>query len=83
MFGRGELVAKPAHDLHAHEFGADIFAVGKAQAGYAYDFRRFAGSSRCWRVAVSECCSPALAPRYSGRVAWGAALFVSLRPAAH
>ena len=43
LFGRGEIVEKPAHDLHAHEYGAEIFTVGKAQAGYAYNFRERGG----------------------------------------
>lgn len=84
LFGRGEFVRKPAHDLHAHEFGADIFAVGKAQAGYAYDFARFARFVSGAGASLSaSLVPPALAPRYAGRVAWSAALFVSLRPAAH
>jgi hypothetical protein len=33
VFGRGGIVDKPAHDLHAHEYGAEIFTVAKVQAG--------------------------------------------------
>ena len=34
LFGRVEIVEKPAHDLHAHEFPTSIFTVGKLQVGY-------------------------------------------------
>ena len=34
-FGRAEVVQKPAHDLHAHEYTTRIFTVGKLEAGYA------------------------------------------------
>ncbi len=32
-FGRLELVGKPAHDLHAHEYGTQVFPIGKIQGG--------------------------------------------------
>src|SRR6185436_4309485 len=42
-FGRGELVQKPAEDLHAHEYGAEIFPVSKVQGGYARQFKPWKG----------------------------------------
>ena len=34
IFGRVEVVGKPAHDLHAHEYGSRVFGVGKLETGY-------------------------------------------------
>lgn len=42
-FGRAEIVAKPAHDLHAHEYATSVFTVGKLQAGYVRYFSRRKG----------------------------------------
>jgi hypothetical protein len=82
FFGRVEVVGKPAHDLHAHEYGDRIFTVGKFQLGYE---RRIA-SWKDWASGIGGSASVSvlpteLGPRYSGRAAPGFALFVSLRPA--
>lgn len=42
-FGRFEVVGKPAHDLHVHEYITEIFTVGKGQVGYLHQFGRFHG----------------------------------------
>jgi len=82
-FMRVEAVGKPAHDLHIHE-STGVFVVGKIQAGYA----RYLPPSRGLQIGMGGSLAgslvpPALAPRYSGRVAPGVAVFLTLRPAAH
>ncbi len=81
-FGRAELVEKPAHDLHAHEWQARVFAVGKLQAGYA----RYAAPRRGLAAGAGAFFSLAFVPealtnRYLRRAAPGFGLFVTLRPA--
>jgi hypothetical protein len=81
-FGRGEIVGKPAHDLHVHEAAADVFTVGKLEAGYV----RHLWTGRGARVsagasAMASLVPSALAPRYDGRVAPGMAAFLVLTPA--
>ena len=84
MFGRFEVVGKPGHDLHIHEAPAEIFALTKAQAGYAFDFtfskRVVVGVGGTASIAIVPA---ALATRYEGRVAPGLVVFVNLRPARH
>jgi hypothetical protein len=83
-FGRAEVVGKPAHDLHAHEYADRVFAVGKLQAGYARAFKP-------WRRLVPSVggsvslaiVPPELEPRYTRQVAPGFGVFVSIRPARH
>jgi hypothetical protein len=83
-FSRAEVVAKPAHDLHAHEYGADVFAVGKLQSGYERQFGAWRGLSAGVGAWVAASILPAeLAPRYSGRVAPSFGVFFSARPAKH
>ena len=81
-FGRFEVVGKPAHDLHAHEFITEIFTVGKGQVGYLHQFGRFHG----WTPGIGghlnlSIVPPLLAPRYGGRVAPGFGVFANLQPA--
>jgi hypothetical protein len=83
-YGRAEVVGKPAHDLHAHEFGAQVFTVAKAEAGYVRHFRAW----RQIRPSVGGFTSvslvpQALAPRYSGRIAPGFGAFLELSPKWH
>lgn len=42
-FARMEVVGKPAHDLHVHEFITNIFTVGKGQLGYLHRMPAFKG----------------------------------------
>jgi hypothetical protein len=80
-FGRAEIVGKPAHDLHAHEFGARVFTVGKLQVGYERRLASWQGlGSGVGGTASASLLPAALGPRYSGRVAPGFALFLSVRP---
>lgn len=83
-FGRVEIVGKPAHDLHADEFGGDVFTVGKLQAGYVRHLRSWRGlTSAIGGTMAASLLPPALASRYSGRVAPGFGLFFSIRPSRH
>jgi hypothetical protein len=82
-FGRFELAGKDAHDLHADEFGDEMFAVGKLQAGYTRDLAPASGL----RLGVGGLLSAgfvpeALEPRYGSRANLGVGLFLTLRPAA-
>jgi len=83
-FGRGELVQKPAEDLHAHEYGAEIFGVAKIQGGYARQFNSWKGVTTAVGGSVSfSIVPPELASRYGGRVAPGVALFATVRSPRH
>jgi hypothetical protein len=80
-FGRIEVVGKPAHDLHVHEYIAEIFTVAKTQVGYLHQFRRVKG----WAPGIGghlnlSIVPPLLAPRYGGRVAPGFGVFFNLQP---
>jgi hypothetical protein len=77
-------VEKPAHDLHAHEFGTRVFAVAKLEGGYVRDFTSWKGAVPGIGGALSLSVVPAdLASRYNGRVAPGFALFLTIRPSRH
>lgn len=83
LFGRIEVVTKPAHELHAHELEPRILTVGKLQAGYVRYFMRWKGLVAGVGGSVSmSLLPPDLAPRYEGEVAPGVGLFVTIRPAA-
>jgi hypothetical protein len=83
-FGRIEVVGKPGHDLHVHETPDDVFGVGKVQVGYMWSFPAHRGVvSSVGGTASMSIVPPALAPRYSGRVAPGFGIFLSIRPARH
>ena len=82
-FGRAEIVGKPAHDLHAHEFGTSIFTVGKLQGGYAHHFGAWKGIVPGFGVmAAVSLVPPELASRYGGRAAPGFGVFFNVRPLA-
>jgi hypothetical protein len=84
IFGRFEVVGKPAHDLHAHEFITRVFTVGKLQAGYELTLPAWRGLVPGIGGTVSASLVPQeLAVRYEGRVAPGFGVFVSLRPSRH
>ena len=84
VFGRVEIVEKPAHDLHAHEFPTSIFTVGKLQAGYVREIGRWTRASAGIGATASLSLVPAeLESRYGGRASPGAGLFFSLRPGRH
>jgi YHS domain-containing protein len=82
-FGRFELAGKEAHDLHADEFGDEVFTVGKLQGGYT----RYLATTSGWQVGVGGHLSAgfvpeALKPRYGSRANLGVGLFFTIRPAA-
>jgi hypothetical protein len=82
-FGRLEIVAKPAHDLHADEYRAQVFTVGKLEAGYVrYFVRRYGLDCGLGGTLTLSALPPELAPRYAGRIAPGFGVFLNLRPAA-
>ena len=83
-FGRLEIAGKEAHDLHAEEFGDEVFTVGKVQAGYT----RYLAMARGWHVGAGGHVSAAfvpeiLKPRYGSRANLGVGFFLTLRPALH
>jgi hypothetical protein len=80
-FARGELVGKPAHDLHAHEYGGTVFTVGKLQAGYVRHLRRWRGLvPGIGATLTASLLPPALTPHYGGRVVPGIGLFAVIVP---
>ena len=84
LFGRAELVGKPADDLHIHEYITQVFSLSKLQAGYVRHFASCRGLVPGIGATISASIVPALlTPHYEGRVAPGFALFVSFRPARH
>jgi hypothetical protein len=83
-FGRAELMEKPAHDLHAHEYAARVFTIGKLQAGYVRYFRTVKGLvSGLGGTIAASLVPPELASRYFGRVAPGFGVYFMLRPSRH
>jgi hypothetical protein len=82
MFGRIEAVGKPGHDLHPLGAPATVFVVGKVQAGYVRYFNPWNGVVPGVGGTISlSIVPPALAPRYSGRLAPGFGAFLTLRSA--
>ena len=80
-FGRLEFAQKPADDLHAHEYGVQVFTVAKVQGGYTYSFRPWNGFRSSVGVTASASFVPhELAARYEGRIAPGVGVFVNLQP---
>jgi hypothetical protein len=82
LFGRFEAVGKTAHDLGVDE-SLDTFAVAKLQGGYTRYFRTWRGLRPGAGVAASAAFVPqGLESIYGRRVNPGAAVFLTLRPAA-
>lgn len=80
LFGRLEVVGKPAHDLHVHE-STDVFTVSKLQIGYTRYLTRRGGVEPGIGGLLSVSLVPdALAPRYGGRLTPGFGVFLALRP---
>ena len=82
-FGRFEVTGKPAHSLHVSE-SADVFTVGKLQAGYVryLSVRRGLQPGIGGHVSASLLPAP-LQPRYGGSVVPGLGVFLTVRPGAH
>jgi hypothetical protein len=67
-----------------HEFLDTIFTVGKLEIGYTRQLAARRGTVPGFGALFAANVVPAaLAPRYSGRVAPGFGVFVTLRPARH
>ena len=80
-FGRIEIAGKPAHDLHADEFGATVFALGKVQVGYERRIAQWKGLMTTVGATGSfSILPPLLAPTYGGRVVPGFGVFAAWRP---
>lgn len=80
-FSRLDIVGKPGHDLHVDEDEDAVFTVAKLQIGYLRQFAAVKG----WAAGVGghvnlSLVPPALASRYSGRVAPGVGVFLNLQP---
>jgi hypothetical protein len=83
-FGRAEVFGMPAHHLHANEFGAAVFTMGKLEAGYLRQFRALKGAVTGIGATASVSLVPdAFAPRYGGRAAPGLSVFFNIQPARH
>ena len=83
-FSRAEVVEKPAHDLHAHEYPDSVFTVGKLQGGYTHYMRPWHGLSAGIGATVSISLVPSeLSAQYHGRVIPGFGIFLNLRPSRH
>lgn len=82
-FGRVEIGGKDAHDLDIH--GVDeVFTVSKLQGGYTRYFSPWKGLQPGFGGSVSVGFVPeSLEGVYGGRANGGAAVYVTLRPAAH
>jgi len=84
LFGRFDLVSKPADDLHIHELIAEVFTVAKLQGGYLHSLNEWKGLTPGVGVTLSASILPeALAPRYGGRIAPGVGVFVNVSSARH
>lgn len=83
VFGRLELVGKPAHDLHLDSDPLAVLPVFKMQAGYT---RHFSAGPVPFGLGISPTLSlvpPELQARYYGRFAKGLDVFVVIRPPRH
>ena len=80
FFGRAELADKPAHDLHAHEFGAQVFTFGKLQAGYLRSVSGHGMTAGVGATVFASLVPEAFVPHYGGRVAAGVGIYLNLRP---
>jgi hypothetical protein len=82
-FGRAEIVDKPAHDLHAHEFSTRIFTVAKIEGGYTRRIARWKGMNfGAGGVVSAAIVPPELESRYFGSVAPGFGVYLRVRPEA-
>ncbi|MEQ1760089.1 MAG: hypothetical protein ABL986_17365 [Vicinamibacterales bacterium] len=83
-FGRVEVVSKPAHDLHVHEYITEVFTVAKLEVGYVRHARAWHGLlPGIGGVLMGSLVPAPLAPRYGGRVAPGFGVFLTVRPVEH
>ncbi|HXW05967.1 MAG TPA: hypothetical protein VD833_12090 [Vicinamibacterales bacterium] len=84
VFGRVEIAEMPAHHLHAFEYSTEAFPVAKLQAGCVRYLRSLKGLvPGVGATASFSVLPPALAPRYSGRIAPGVGIFLTVRAGRH
>jgi hypothetical protein len=84
IFGRTEIMALPAHHVHAHELLDAVLSTGKVQIGYVRQLAARRGLVAGFGLSGSLALLPTeLAPRYEGRTSAGLTVFFSLRPARH
>ena len=84
VFGRIEIVGKPAHDFHADQYATLVFTVGKVEAGYLREMRQWHGFvPGVGGMAMLSITPPLLAPYYGGRLVPGFGVFLNLRPSVH
>ena len=82
-FGRFEIAGKTAHDLALGDSRDETFTVAKIQAGYTRYMQAWQGLKPGIGGALSAGLVPRrLEPAYGRRVNTGAAVYVTLRPAA-
>jgi hypothetical protein len=82
VYGRFEVAEKSAHDIDVP--GESKFNLAKLQGGYTRYFGNWLGLKPGVGAALSVGIVPAeLKPYYGGRANAGAAVYVTLRPAAH
>jgi hypothetical protein len=83
-FGRVEVVGKPAHALHAHEFATRVFTAEKVAFGYIRHLPQWRGIvPGIGGMVMTSVVPPPLAPRYGGRVSPGFGVFLSVMPPRH
>jgi hypothetical protein len=83
LFGRLEVVGKPAHDLHVHD-STEVFTVAKLQLGYSHDLMERRGARFGVGGTVSGSMVPAsLVPRYGARITPGFGVFLTVGPSGH
>ena len=84
LFGRAEISGMPAHHLHAHEYVAAVFTLGKTQLGYVRHLKTTKGLVPGIGGLLAMSFVPSeLAPRYAGRVAPSVIVFLSLKAGRH
>jgi hypothetical protein len=83
LFGRLEVVGKPAHDLHVHDVPTRVLPVTKLQGGYVRLFPVWRATTGIGASASVSVVPEELRARYYGRVASGLSVFVIVRPPRH
>ena len=85
LFGRGEIVEKPGHDLHAHAFTTSVFTIGKLQGGYVRHFQPRPGGAivGIGGTAAISVVPTELEPQYTTRTPVSLGLFLTVRPPRH
>jgi hypothetical protein len=83
IFGRLEVVGKPAHELHVHDTPTALLPIAKLQAGYVRHVPAGPLSFGFGAAGSVSAVPPELRLRYYGRRAYGLSVFMSVRPSRH